>query len=324
MKLEIVVLHYHEPWDMVKYLLDTIKTQKGVDWSDIGVFIVNDGDDVVLDEANFAEYPFSIRYDIKEHTGISGTRNYGIENSTADYIMFCDSDDGFLNNYGLHTILDVMAENPDMIISSFAEELLKNGKYVIVRHDKDIVFCHGKVYRRQFLLDKNLRFDTELAFCEDSLFNKIAFHEAALVKSIESPLYLWAWNNTSTTRKQKECVVLLRYHEAMLMRIRTCEQLRDRGFTEEYFKIVAKVFFDCYYEFNDPDYMVEEYADLYKAAEEEFKVFCNMFIADFLRCDLSLIAQTMMECRQIAYSSGMYMESFDFKSWLRRMSGVEQ
>ena len=52
-KLTLVVPHYKEPFEILKYLLDTIECQKGIDRNDFDVCIVNDGDEVILDEELF-------------------------------------------------------------------------------------------------------------------------------------------------------------------------------------------------------------------------------------------------------------------------------
>lgn len=318
-QLTIIVPHYHEPWEVLKYLFDTIQCQRGIDRKDFNVLLVNDGDDVVLDKALFEPYNFEVKYDIKPHGGLSDTRNYGIDHADGEYIMYCDSDDGFLSNYGLHLILGAIQEGFDLLYSSFIEEQPQGEGWKIYRRDKDMVFCHGKVYRRQFLLDKKLRFDTSLAFSEDSLFNKIASVEAGKLKEISTPFYLWCWNETSTVRAGRENIVLRRYAEVMGMRTKICEQLRDRGFKEEFYDSVCKCFFDCYYDFNEPLFLKPEYKDMVKAAEKEFKKFYKKFIKNFMECDSGRISKTMMSCRITAFDAGLQVETIDFKSWLKHI-----
>ena len=318
-KLTLIVPHYHEPWETLKYLFDTIECQRGIDFDDFNVLLVNDGDDVVLDKAHFEPYRFEVRYEIKPHGGLSDTRNYGIDHADGEYIMYCDSDDGFLSNYGLHLILGAIQEGFDFLFSTFVEEQPRGEGWKLFRRDKDIVFCHGKVYRRQFLLDKNLRFDTELWFSEDSLFNKIAHSEADVVKEISSPFYLWCWNEGSTVRKDRDVLVLKEYGQVMKMRTRVCEQLEERGFIDEFFDSVCKCFFDCYYDFSEPLFLKPEHKEWVKQAEKEFKKFYKRFAKDFYECDSARIARIMMQCRLAAYDAGLQVETTDFKSWLKHI-----
>lgn len=318
-KLTIVVPHYHEPWEMLKYLFDTIECQKGIDRSEFEVLLVNDGDDVVLDKAHFEPYHFDVRYEIKPWGGLSDTRNYGIDHADGEYIMYCDSDDGFLNNYGLHLIFGAIQEGFDLLYSSFVEEQPNGEGWKIYRRDKDMVFCHGKVYRRQFLIDKKLRFDTHLHFSEDSLFNRIASAEAETLKEITTPFYLWCWNEGSTVRDGRDTIVLRRYGEIIEMRTKVCEQLRDRGFIDEFFDSVCKCFFDSYYDFNEPLFCKPEHKEKVKAAEKEFKKFYKKFIKSFMECDSKRIADAMMKSRLTAYDAGLQVEHIDFASWIKHI-----
>ena len=318
-KLTLVVPHYKEPFEILKYLLDTIECQKGIDRNDFDVCIVNDGDEVILDEELFKQYHYDIKYVIKPHGGLSDVRNYGIEHGDSEYLMYCDSDDGFLNNYGLHLVLGAIQEGFDLLYSTFVEEQPMGDGWKIYRREKDMVFCHGKVYRRQFLLDKKLRFDTSLSFSEDSLFNKIASVEAESLKEINTPFYLWCWNEGSTVRADRETIVLRRYAEVVDMRYKIAEQLYERGFIDEFFDSVCKSFFDCYYDFSEPAFMDPGNKPMVLKAEKEFKRYYKRFIKDFLECDSKRIGRIMMSCRTTSYQSGMVMEKMDFHSWLKHI-----
>ena len=318
-KLTIVVPHYKEPWEVCKFLFDSLELQMGIDKSDFNVLVVNDGDDVVLDKALFEPYSYDIEYAIKPHGGISDTRNYGIEHADGEYIMFCDSDDMFLNNYGLHLVFGAIAEGFDFMQSSFVEEAPMGDGWKIYRRDKDIVFMHGKCYRRQFLLDKNIRFDVGQYFSEDSIFNKIAYHEADGIKEITTPFYLWKWNDSSTVRRDRDSLVIREYAQIMRMRTLVCDELEKRGFIDEFFDSVVKTVMDSYYDFNEPLFLKPEYKKQREAAEREFKKFWKKYSKSFYECDSGRISKVMMESRLSAYNSGMQMETIDLKSWLKHI-----
>ena len=75
MTLDLIVPHYKEPWETCKYLFDSIAMQRGIDFGDIRVVLVNDGDAVVLNKDVFVGYPFEVEYLVKEHGGVSTARN---------------------------------------------------------------------------------------------------------------------------------------------------------------------------------------------------------------------------------------------------------
>ena len=319
-KLALVVPHYKEPFEKCKFLFDSIAIQHGIDFNDFVVMVVNDGDDVVWDKSVFDPYPFEVEYVIKPHGGLSDTRNYGIEHGDSEYLMYCDCDDGFLNNYGLHLLFSAIQEGFDFFYSSFVEEQpTDTGGWVIVRRDHNLVFCHGKCYRRQYLLDKNLRFDTEMWFSEDAIFNKIAFMETENRKEVNTPFYLWAWNEGSTVRKDRETLVLREYEQVMKMRTKVCEQLEQRGFIDEYFDVVCQAMFDSYYDFNEPVFLKPEHKKWREAAEKEFRKFYKKFAKSFFECDSERVRRQMAQSRLRAYDNGLVWEQTDFMSWIKHI-----
>lgn len=321
-KLTLVVLHYKEPWETCKFLFDSIEMQHGIDFNDIRVLVVNDGDELILDKSLFDRYRFDVEYAVKPHGGISDTRNYGIEHVDTEYLMFCDSDDGFLNLYGLHMVLGAIQEGFDVLVGSFVEEQPIGDGWRIYRRDKSPVFCHAKAYRRQFLMDKNLRFDTRLWFSEDSVFNNMAIHEAerdGKVKYIETPFYLWAWNAESTVRKDRETIILRQYEQVMTMRTLICEGLKERGFTEDYRKSVCRAIADAYCDFNSPIFVKAGHEKLVQKAEREFKKFYRRYSGEFMGCDSDMIGEALFAARATAYDSGLRVERIDFKGWLKHI-----
>jgi len=99
--LDILVPQYKETEEIIKPLLDSIAIQQNVNFDNIGVIITNDGSDVFLSDEFLQSYPFRIEYYKEEHRGVSGTRNFCLDKSKADYVMFSDADDMFFSACGL-------------------------------------------------------------------------------------------------------------------------------------------------------------------------------------------------------------------------------
>ena len=157
MKLQILIPQYKEIDEIVKPLLDSIAVQQSVDMDEIGVIICNDGSDVFLSEEFLQSYPYKIEYYKEPHRGVSATRNACLDHATADYVMFCDADDMFCNVCGLWIIFREMKDGFDSIVSAFMEETrMPDTKEInYINHDMDSTFVHGKVHRRQYLVDKH-------------------------------------------------------------------------------------------------------------------------------------------------------------------------
>lgn len=322
MKLDIVIPHYKEPWEVCHYIFDTLATQRGFDFNDFRVLVVNDGD-CLIDEENFKKYPYEIRYLVKEHGGISAARNYGLDHSDADYVMFCDCDDGFLSNFGLRLIGAAIEEGFDFCVSNFVEETKDDaGKYVIVRHDKDMTFMHGKVYRRQFLVDNDLRFDPAMTIHEDGYFNMLVFVVAkntGKIKYIDTPFYLWRWNDNSTVRSVKEDFVLKTYENVIQTRIGLCQQLKARGYEDEFRTSVCMTVLNCYYDHQKASYHVAKNAKYLRKSEKEVKKFYDMYGSVFNDLTNGEIAEVANNARANAYKNGLLMEEQTLKEFIRHI-----
>ena len=205
MKLQILVPQYKETEDVIKPLLDSIALQQGIDFKDVGVIIVNDGyPESKLSRKFLKSYPFKIEYHLDEHRGVSGTRNAALDYATADYILFADSDDMFFSMVGLNIIFAEMDKGFNSLTTKFYEELKdSNGEMWFTEHKHDRTFVHGKFYRRQYLIDYNIRFCDKLTVHEDSYFNMLATTLAldkTTLKTTDIPIYLWKWRDDSVCR----------------------------------------------------------------------------------------------------------------------------
>ena len=323
-RLDIIVPHYKEPWDLCKYLFDTIACQRGVLFENIRLIVVNDGDECVLAQDVEENYPFHIKWIVKEHGGVSAARNAGLDASDADYVMFCDADDGFLNNYGLHLVFSAMQDGFDMLVSNFIEETWdKDGNPKIVNHDQDMTFMHGKAYRRDFLLSHNIRFDPAMTLHEDGYFNMLAYnvikHENGKLKPITTPIYLWRWNDNSVVRKDRQDFVLKTYADVMLTRGGLCRQLKERGYDEALKMTVCMTVLNSYYDFQKTSYRVPKNAKYLNIAERCFKAFWLEFRKIFNECTNQNIADIAHTARETAYKNGLLFEQESLATFLKRI-----
>ena len=325
MLLDIIVPHYKEPWSICKFLFDTLQTQRGISFDDIRVIVVNDGDgdwnqEIREQDCNL-EYPFRTEVFVKEHEGVSAARNFGLKKSNADYVMFCDADDGFLNNYGLYVMLMAMKDEPDLIIPDFLEETRDvAGNYAVVKHDQDLTFMHGKCYKRKFLLKHDLLFDESMTLHEDGYFNMVVYSTAqheGKIKPINTATYLWRWNGNSTVRRDKEDFVLRTYEDVMKTRIGICRQFKQRGYEDDYIVAVCMTVLNSYYDFQKTSYTEAKNAKHRKKAEKAFKAFWDEFKGTFLEQTNQKIAEIARVARENAYKNGMLYEQVALKAFLK-------
>ena len=133
MTLDILITHFNESFQVVKPLLDSIQIQRNVDFKNINVIIVNDGSKNLLKRTDLAQYTYNIKLLTQRHSGVSNARNMALDNSIADYVMFCDCDDSFYNVNALNMILHYLENNPDIVINNFYEEVIKNDSVYLLK-----------------------------------------------------------------------------------------------------------------------------------------------------------------------------------------------
>ena len=209
-KLDILIPQYQETDNIIKPLLDSVAIQQNINFSDIGVIICNDGSKTFLTPKLLKSYPYEIQYYKEPHRGVSGTRNACLDHSTAEYVMFCDADDMFYNACGLYIVFrEIENGGFDSLTSVFIEEsrdpLTK--KPVYINHEMDSTFVHGKIHRRQYLLDQNIRWNESLTIHEDSFFNILCQSLSQNVKYSPSPFYLWRWRDDSVCRHDPKYIL---------------------------------------------------------------------------------------------------------------------
>lgn len=321
MKLQFLVPQYKETESVVRHLLDTIAIQQNVDFSQIGVVIVNDGTDVLLSEKYLSGYPFRVEYHKNPHKGVSATRNACLDHATADYVMFCDADDMFFNACGLHIILrEIQMGGFDSLVSAFVEETRNpmTGEPVYVNHDMDSTFVHGKVHRRRFLLDKGIRWNEALTIHEDSYFNCLCQKLAGELKYCPTPFYLWKWRDESVCRHDPK-YILKTYNNMLDSNTALVEEFIRRGRVQDAQFFCTSMIYDAYFTMNKSEWLNQENQTYRHSTERRFKQYYKQFETLFLSIPADVKAQIIMGIKNRMYGEGLLMESITFNDWIRHI-----
>lgn len=197
MKLQILVTHYNEDEKTVATLLDSIEMQKGIDFDDLSVIIVNDGDQKILSPNFLEKYSFNIRYEVLPKRTVSYARNCALDIATAKYVMFCDCDDAFCVDCALKWIFDEMEVPFNVLNSVFFEERGGRG----IPRENDNTFIHGKVWSREYLKLEDIRFADDLYVHEDGYFVCLAQSCAGTIRYFDKPFYVWKERKGSVARQ---------------------------------------------------------------------------------------------------------------------------
>lgn len=322
MKLQILIPQYKETEEIIKPLLDSIALQQNVDLkNDIGVIIANDGSDVVLSDEFLEAYPFDILYIMAPHQGVSATRNVCLDHATADYVMFCDADDMFYNTCGLWIILrEINGDGFDSLVSVFLEESRTpdTKEVVYINHDMDSTFVHGKVHRRQYLIDNKIRWNPALTIHEDSFFNILCQNLSQNVKYCQTPFYLWKWRDDSVCRHDPK-YILKTYQNMIDSNNALIDEFLKRGIQDKAMFYTAFMIFDAYYTMNKPEWINQENKQYRDLTEKHFARYFKK------RKDLwnSISQQDKMmisnQIRSRSVMEGMLMEAVTIDAWLKKI-----
>lgn len=318
MRCSLIITHYHEPWEVVKPLFDSIAMQIGIDFKDLEVIIVEDGNDWI--DSNL-DYPFEIKIFDEGHKGVSGARNLGLEHATGDYVMFCDCDDRFISAFALHLYLkSAKTGNFNIIKSPFIEDQVIDGELKLIRHDSDITFIHGKFYKKEFLIENDLKFDPSLTIHEDGYFNVLANMLAdGSVHEMQPAVYLWKYRDDSIVRIDRNAFVFKTYKNLMDCRSAICRELWRRERFPEYFQAISKTVCDSYYDFQRPDCFKPENKEIIEKAEKAFADFYKEFKDDYKDVNIADLSQMLYICRVNAYANGMKIERETLSQFLTRI-----
>lgn len=200
MKLQILVNHYQENEAIIQRFLNSIQKQENIEFE---IIIGSDGGNEIPQEL-LSQYSFPIKYLYLPHSGVCHTRNVLLDKSIADYIMFCDIDDMFYRSYGLdYLYTTAIKTDANIVCSSFLQEELSDTGFVYKEINQDMLHVHGKIFKRQFLIDNQIRFPDEMEFSGDMMFLWLAFALSKNTKWITNSFYIWKYCQNSITRKDK-------------------------------------------------------------------------------------------------------------------------
>jgi glycosyltransferase involved in cell wall biosynthesis len=206
-----------------KYILRTLKSLKGLDFSKFEIIIIDDGSTDGSNQLinNFIhDNDLIIKLVKTENRGVSSARNLGISIAKNEYLMFLDGDDT-VNTNNLRTVVSILEEqfdiycfshtkigsdglvaNDDQLYNSPKQlnftglEMLETivfNKYSLQLHNSSII------YKRNFILKQEILFSSKILIGEDIEFQWKAFLSAKIVKYLNINVVNYFMNSESLT-----------------------------------------------------------------------------------------------------------------------------
>ena len=324
-KLNILVPQYNECENDISPLLDSIAIQQNIDFNKIGVIICNDGSDIILSDDFLQKYPFDIQYFKESHKGVSATRNFLLDKSDAEYVMFCDADDMFYNACGLWILFrEFETEEFDTLISIFIEETRnKDGNVMYINHDFDKTFVHGKVHKKQYLIDNGIRFNDALTIHEDSYFTLLTQNctKPNKIKYCPTPFYLWRWRENSVCRHDSK-YILKTYTNMIDSNDALVDEFIKRDMSKNANIYVGVMIFDTYYTFNKSEWVNQENIEYRNKTEKHFSEYYKKRKEMWNELSSEEKMSLSNSIRQRSVFEGMMMESITLDDWLKKIENI--
>lgn len=207
-KFSIIIPLFNSSKTILK-CLDSILRQDNPNWE---ALLIDDGstDNIIDILSCYLNRYNNIRYYKIPHKGVSNARNYGLNLAKGEYILFCDSDDEYINE-SFNKIEKVINNNPLSEVFVFGAKIfncdnqetysiLPNNK-AYTQFDEKILYCEKGArpyvwnccYKRLFLLDNSIHFDRELDLGEDQVFQFNTLLSTTYI--IFSPILLYLHND---------------------------------------------------------------------------------------------------------------------------------
>ena len=161
-------------------------------YRDFELILLNDGSTDTSGEIcdAYAKRDSRVRVVHKENTGVSDTRNRGIDLARGEYLQFLDSDDWITPDATALFVRTATEQQCDMVISQFyrvigehvsqkgaidEDGLMDRSTYANHMMQKPADFYYGvlwnKFYKRSIITEHRLRMDQSISWCEDFMFN---------------------------------------------------------------------------------------------------------------------------------------------------------
>lgn len=163
--------------------------------NDIEIIIVNDGSTDKTHEIINKCKDERIKLFNNTNHGVSYSRNFGINKSTGELLMFVDADDTLEKNW-YRVVKRAIPDNEYDVIYfskkiSNSVDTKKMLTYIIGNNEENICLAgpFSKIFRRSFIVNNNIQFNCNLINGEDMLFNVEALLKARKYKIISESFY---------------------------------------------------------------------------------------------------------------------------------------
>ena len=206
-----------------KYIKTCLESLVNQTKKELEIIVVNDGSTDKTEKIIKSFKDDRIKYYKNTNHGIGYTRNFGIDKSNSDYIMFVDSDD-YLRKDACELLYDkITNEYLDLVICDFYRDYNKKQKEEILEDFNNTKLIDNpkllrivnlspwnKLYRRDLIIKNDIRFIENLKY-EDAPFVIECLYKAKLIGKLNKCLNHYVIReNSETTIRDEKCFDILK------------------------------------------------------------------------------------------------------------------
>lgn len=198
--------------------VQSIQKQK---YKTIEIILVNDGstDETEMICKKMQEEDKRIKYFYKENSGVSETRNYGVEKANGEYITFVDCDDEVTEDY-ISIMYETLKKYNVDVVRCKAKRITQNNhilkenlytlrnkkvsgeeknkliEHVIIPKESINAYCCLLLIKKDYIV----KFDSNLKFMEDTEFFVRLLEKINSIYMLDKELYIYNYNEKSATK----------------------------------------------------------------------------------------------------------------------------
>ena len=221
-KISIIIPIYNVE-DYLEETLDSLLNQTIID--DIEVLMIDDGS---TDNSRYIIEKYALDHDNfhafhNENGGQGAARNFGLDHAKGEYIHFLDSDDLIIPD-GFEKLYNVVSQgNYDFVVGNVyrfnryncrEDTLFKNSLnglkdkaiFSSINDHPPLVWdssTSNKLYKKDFLMEKDIKFLDEKVFFEDLLFSMEIYCKADSFIFLDEYFYYWRYRDNKSSVTQQ-------------------------------------------------------------------------------------------------------------------------
>lgn len=321
-KLSIIIPYHNEDEILLRPLFSSLNDQLLINFKEIEIIMSNNCNypkDLSYFFNNYVNIAPIINYvECPDKSGMGPNRQFGLEQATGEYVMFCDCDDVLYSAISLHAVFNVLTPDIDMYDFIAIKELdprnAKPGDAVFEVNGPNPVLLHGKVYNRQYLIDHNIRFTARLFAWEDMYFNQIIEQNQPNREFFNIPIYIWKFRASSVSKELGPEIVYQtkHYRDGILKNFYILDYLKKYNIVSEskFYAILISTTISWYQDKNALLYQTTETEKLYGYTIKYFDPKLKYFLHPNLQHPGQLGPETYMEFIE-RITSNLDMDAID-------------